>query len=127
MHGCRRRCLGNDLLSREIERCCQGLIQFRQLVSGKSSDVISEHRLEKADKLVAMNCTIVFQPFVDTDRYRRLTTKKPSICAGRQVKDAGPGTTHLASRNDLVLENILCFSIQLVSELVDPSHLVLES
>jgi hypothetical protein len=43
------------------------------------------------------------------------------------MKDAEPGTTHHVSRNDLVLENVLRFSIQLVSELVDPSDLVFDS
>jgi hypothetical protein len=42
------------------------------------------------------------------------------------MKGAERDTTHRASRNDLVLENIFCFSIQLVSELVDPSDFVLQ-
>jgi hypothetical protein len=36
-------------------------------------------------------------------------------------------TAHRASRNDLVLENIFRFSIQLVSELIDPRYLFFES
>lgn len=43
------------------------------------------------------------------------------------MMDAEHDTTHRASRNNLVLENIFCFSIQLVRELVDPSYFVFES
>lgn len=43
------------------------------------------------------------------------------------MKDAEHDTTHRASRNDLVLKDIFCFSIQLVSKLVDPSYFILES
>ncbi len=43
------------------------------------------------------------------------------------MKDAEPDTAHRASRNDLVLEDFFCFSIQLVGKLIDPSYLVLES
>jgi hypothetical protein len=36
----------------------------------------------------------------------------------------GPETTRRVSRNDLILENVLCFAIQLVSQFVDASDLV---
>jgi len=42
------------------------------------------------------------------------------------MRDAEHDTTHRASRNSLILEDILRFSIQLVGELVDPSNLVFE-
>ena len=60
-----------SLSSRELECHCQRSIQFRNLLAGKSSDVISERGLGKANELVAMNRTIVFQSVVDTDRYLR--------------------------------------------------------
>ena len=40
------------------------------------------------------------------------------------MKGAERDTTRRASRNNLVLENILCFSIQFVSELIDPRYFV---
>jgi len=43
------------------------------------------------------------------------------------MKDAGRDTTHHASRNYLVLENVFGFSIKFVSKLVDPSYFVFES
>jgi hypothetical protein len=43
------------------------------------------------------------------------------------MKDAARDTAHRASRQNLVLENIFCLSIQLVSELVDSGYLVFES
>lgn len=42
------------------------------------------------------------------------------------MKDAERDTTHRASRNDLVLEDVFCFSIQLVSKLVDARYFVFE-
>ena len=39
---------------------------------------------------------------------------------------AEPDTAHRVSRDDLVLEYICRFSIQLVGELIDPRHVVVE-
>lgn len=57
--------------ARDFECRYQRSIQFRNLLLGKSSDIVSERSLGKANELVAMNCTIVFQPVVDTNRYLR--------------------------------------------------------
>ena len=57
----------------------------------------------------------------------RLTMIKLAICADRQMKDAARDTTHRASRSDLILQDFLCFSIQLVGKPVDPSYFVFES
>jgi len=43
------------------------------------------------------------------------------------MKDAERDATHRVSRNDLILENIFRFSIELVRELADPSYFIFES
>ena len=38
--------------------------------------------------------------------------------------DGGPETTRRVSRNDLILEHVFCFAIQLVSQFIDASDLI---